>query len=307
MDAATTDLVLTTEAPVKRAPECTRELFLRPPDWRYQEASSYLRAVKQRKTPVIPSDPFVQYAIRILRANGSSSAAVYFRSMWQEASGVLFLGTVMKRSAIVAEIEANLLHGITAQQLVEQGFYVPPTVYALYGKLFFDLSGITAIHSWINDFLFEPERHQRNSTLLRGRLLAYYQGVDRIHEATVTGTPLTDDTKELMKTMASSERQRKVFDYMIKETRLDAETYVAMMETAVKSMTERDFQERMRDREDAGSSSLDELAQNLEQGIRGYSQQELEQADVNGLDFNNQFVAGILRKDNDNGKSNNTN
>ena len=213
----------------------------------------------------------------------------------------------MKRSAIVAEIEANLLHGTTAEELAEQGFYVPPTVYALYSKLFFDLSGITAIHAWINDFLFEPERHQRNSTLLRGRLAAYYLGVDKTAEATVTGMPLSNDVKELLKSVGNSERQKKVFDYMVKETRLNNETYVALMETAVKSMTERDFQEHMRDREDAGSSSLEDLAKNLEQGIRAFSQQELAQADVNGLDFNNQFVAGILRKDNNDGKQNSTN
>ena len=302
MADALTETPVTVNATVERAPKCTRELFLRPPDWRYQEASAYLRELRQKKSPGIPTDPFVQYAIRLLRAEQDKDAYVYTSTLWPEVTSVMMLGTVFRHSAIAAEIEANIIHGTTPEQLVADGFYVPPAVYALYEKIFFDLSGITTIQAWINDFLFEPERHSHNQILLRTRLLAYHGDPEKAMEAAVVGAPMSSDTKELMKTIATSERQKKVFDYLVKETRVDADVYVGMMETAVKNMTERDFQERMRARDEVGSSSLEELAHNLEQGIRAFSQQEMSQADSNGLDFNNQFVAGILQKDNDNGK-----
>ena len=293
--------------PAKRAPKCTRELFLRAPDWRYQEAAAYLRTVGAKETAPIPSDPFVQYAIRVMRAHRNKGAQVYLIQLWPDVESAIKLGTTLKRSAIVAEIEANIIHGRDAKYMYEHGFYVPAPVYALYEKLFFDLSGITAVHAWVNDFLLEPERHQTNSILLRSRLLAYYSTLESSANSAVTGMPMEAETTTLLKEMASTERQKKVFDYMVKATNMDLETYATVMEAAVKSMTERDFQEHMRDRDDVGSSSLEELAQNLESGIRAYSQQELAQIDMSGLDVNNKYVAAVLRKDTDDGKQDITN
>jgi hypothetical protein len=82
---------------------------------------------------------------------------------------------------------------------------------------------------------------------------------------------------------------------------MDNETYVAIMEAAVKSMSDRDFQEKMRDRDDAGSGSLEELAEGLEQGIKAFSQTDIANSSKLGLDFDNQYTTVILRKDQDNG------
>ena len=78
---------------------------------------------------------------------------------------------------------------------------------------------------------------------------------------------------------------------------MDPDTYATLMEAAVKSLSEHEFQEHMRDREDAGSSSLEELAEGIEEGVRAYSQQELEQPSEDGLDFSNKYTQVIIDKE----------
>ena len=101
----------------------------------------------------------------------------------------------------------------------------------------------------------------------------------------------------MMKTIANNEQLKRIFEYIVRATDMDNVDYVTIMESAVKSMTEKDFQEHMRDRDEAGSSSLGELAEHLEEGIRAYSQKELESFNENGLDFVNQYTPVIIRKE----------
>jgi hypothetical protein len=287
-------------APVDKTPSCTREQLLRAPDWRYQTAIQYLQEEKAGRAATIPSDIVVQFAIRVLRAHKHPENRCYVDSLWPDISEVIRLGTTARHTAIVAEIEACLIAGRTVRDIIEEDFYVKPIVYELYSKLFFDLSGIIAIHSWFNDFLFSPEKYQSNTTLLRARLLAYYGGAKAGSSSAVLGMT-TPETEGLLKKISSSERQKKVFDYLTKAVNMDNETYVAIMEAAVKSMSDRDFQEKMRDRDDAGSGSLEELAEGLEQGIKAFSQTDIANSSKLGLDFDNQYTTVILRKDQDNG------
>lgn len=244
----------------------------------------------------------VQFVIRALRGYSKPDSRIYIDIGWPRIMEVLRLGTTAKRSAIVSEIESCIIRGKTARDLYNAGFYMDIAVYEMYEKVFFDLSGITAVHAWVNDFLFEPERHQSNSVLLRSRVLAYYGDDDSGMRSSVLGMPEKED-KELMKNLMKTERQKKVFDYITKAVHMDTQSYVDIMEAAVKSMTDQDFQEHMRDRAEQGSSSLEDLAQHLEQGIRAFSQQELQQTNQTGLDFVNQYTATILKKDSDDGKN----
>lgn len=287
--------------PAEKTPSNTREFFLRPPDWRYQAAMKYLNDELHGITPIIPTDIHVQYAIRILRAFNQPATRLYMDSLCPEACDVITLGVTMKHSAITADIESCIICGNTTKDIIAEGFYIKPVVFDLYAKLFCDLSGITAVHSWIHDFLLEPERHAKNTTLLRSRLLAYYGGKQMGSTTAITGYN-DKETMQLMKDITASEQQKRIFEYVVRSTDMSREDYVAVMEGAVKSMTEKDFQEKMRDREEAGSSSLEELASHLEEGIRAYSQKELETINSNGLDFVNQYTPVIIRKEQDDGK-----
>lgn len=284
------------QVPAEKTPSNTREFFLRPPDWRYQAAVRYLTAERAGETPTISTDPHVQYAIRILRAFNSKTARSYIEQLAPDACDVIMLGVYMKHSAITADIESCIISGNTTEDIILDDFYIRPPVFELYSKIFCDLSGITAVHAWIHDFLIEPERHSTNTTLLKARLMAYYGGKKQGGTAAVTGY-IDAETQQLMKEITSTEQQKRIFEYIVRETDMSSEDYVAIMEGAVKSMTEKDFQEKMRDREEAGSSSLEELAGNLEQGIRAYSQKELENINSSGLDFVNQYTPVIIRKE----------
>lgn len=282
--------------PAEKTPSCTREFFLRPPDWRYQAAMKYLQDERQGVTPVIPTDPYVQYTIRILRSFNNPHARLFLDVLAYDVVNVIILGVFSRNSAITADIENHIINGETTKDIVNCNYYVKASIFDLYSKIFFDLSGITAVHAWINDFLMEPERHNSNTSLLRSRLLSYYGGIDKGGAASITGK-VSDDTLAMMKQISSNEQQKRIFEYVTKVTNMSNEDYIAIMESAVKSMTEKDFQEHMRDRDEAGSSSLSEMAEHLEEGIRAYSQKELETFNENGLDFVNQYTPVIIRKD----------
>lgn len=299
--AETAELV-EVQAPCSLVPECTRERLLSPPDWRYQAASAYIMDEAGGVSPTIPEDPTVQLAVRALRAcNSRKPACVHNRtflfSLWPEVEEALYYGVTNHRSAVTAEIEMCIIRGMDSKQAAKAGCLVRPAVYELYGKLFFDLSGLRAMHSWMQDFLFEPERYAGNATLLRSRLLAYMADPEALAGINVTGMT-NRKADEFMKRVVSSERFKQVFDYIVRKTKLPGDLYAQLMEAAVNGMTNRDFQEHMKDRDEAGSESLEELAEHMEEGIRAYSQKELAAAPSSGVDFVNQYTKVLTGHDN---------
>ena len=117
-EVQTVEVVDDYTVPAERTPSCTREFFLRPPDWRYQSAVQYLKDEQQGVTPTIPTDPLVQYAIRILRAFRSPGPRVFLEYLAPDAVTAVMLGVYKKRSAIVADIEGCLI------QLAGDGDYL---------------------------------------------------------------------------------------------------------------------------------------------------------------------------------------
>lgn len=286
------------DIPAERSPEFTRQDFLRPPDWRYQAAVAYLDDIEAGRSPQIPTDACVQYAIRAIKAFRHPGSRELVRQCWDSIYKVLYLGTVASDSAITAEVESLLIHGADVDDPEVKVLPFSTDVYRLYAMLFFDLSGVIAIHTWMHDYLFGPQ-HVRGSfnTKLRTRLLAYYGGRTASQSSGVLGA-VPPDALALMKTMMSNERQRKLFEYMMHKLKLNDTDYAMLMEAAVKDMTTREFQEHMKDREEAGSDTIESVADGLETAIRAFTQPELSDVDKNGLDFDNRYIKHILRKDN---------
>ena len=190
------------------------------------------------------------------------------------------------------------MKGWTYDEAILAGCSFGKDVYELYAKAFFDLTGARAAQAWINDFLFAPEAWCKDRTLLRSRLLAFHgDGTVGIRSA-VMGS-LTDSESKLLRRLQGNERQKRIFDYVIGRTGIEPGLYASLMEAALKGADDRAFQEKMKDREDAGSGSLEELAQHMEEGIRAFSQHELQSAETDGLDFVNQYTNTLTRNDND--------
>lgn len=300
-------------APVTEIESVTRDSLLKPPDWRYQAACQYLSDLRHGIRPSVSTDPLIQYAIRGIRgsqlAPGKSAglnlvtgAQRMMQHCWPELMETLYRGTYGRHSAQTATMEVCLIKGWSHEDAKLAGCPASPRVYKLYEKLFFDLTGVRTVTAWIQDNLFEPERYNGNTVLLRARLMAYFGDGTTGMSASISGQ-LPDSDGKLMKSLIKNERQKRLFDYVVKHTGMDPELYANVMETALKSMTEHDFQEHMKDREDAGSSSLEELTDGLERGIRAFSQTELQDVRTDGLDFVNQYTK-ILTGKSDNGKEN---
>lgn len=96
-----------------------------------------------------------------------------------------------------------------------------------------------------------------------------------------------------------NERNKKIFDYVIKHSQLKGIEYAMLMESALKGMTDREFAEHMKDRADAGSSSLESLAENLEEGIRAFTAHEMDRAGDSSMDFVNRYTTVILNNSKD--------
>lgn len=294
----TTQMVEVAEllAPCEKTPKVTREFFLNPPDWRYQEASRYIHDEDHDRVPEAPTDASVLTAIRVLKALREPEKRNYLYRLQPQLSEAFYLGIHAKDSPLTAEMEAYLIHGYTARRASEDSGCINQRIYSAYAKFFFDLSGITAAHAWLDHFLFEPGRYSGSSKGLRNRILAYFGNLNTARETLVTGGA-SKESQELMKKIINNERLKRVFDYMVSKVSLDQEHYADIMEATMKGMSDREFQEHMRDREEAGSASLAEFAEHLEEGIRAYSQSELEKPDDTGLDFVNQYKAVILKKE----------
>ena len=289
-----------TEAPATLAQECTREVLLRPPDWRYQAACQYLFDIRNGVAPIMPNDKLVQYLIRGLKAfqvsmtgrggrfNGTQRYALH---CWHALGEAIYYGVEASGSAMSTMIDTCLIKGWTAEEARLAGCPLKDTIYELYSKLFFDLSGARTLHAWMQDFVFSPA--MGNNKKLRARLMAFYgDGRDGVN-ANVAGA-LSDNEAKGIKKLMQNERQKQLLDYVLKQTRLPLDIYAGIMEGALKSMSEHDFQEHMRDREDAGSASIEELTEGIEVGVRAYSQHEIEEANATGIDFASQYTKVII-------------
>lgn len=301
--------------PAEREFDASRDSLLKPPDWRYQEALSYLRNNRDGEPSQIPTDPVVQYTIRglrCLRINTNKQApslnnacrhglTALMRKSMPALYEALVYGLYRRRSAVASMLDACLIKGWDHTDARKAGCPVSRDVYALYAKIFFDLTGIRAVHCWIHDFLFEPERGSSSKALLRARLLAYYGSGSIGVSGGVTGL-LSDAEAALMRAIMSNERQKKLFDYVVSKTALPADVYATMMEAALKEVSGHEFQERMREREESGTESLEELASHMEEGIRAFTKSDVA-ADATGLDFVNQYTKSLARSD-QNGEEN---
>ena len=291
-------------APYECLPAFSRENFMKGPDWRYRQAVACLDDREEGKVPQVPSDPCVQYMVRAIHAYRNTDSRALMGQEWDSVYKVIHLGVEAPTSSITQETESLLIHGAEADDPEVKLLPFSSAVYNLYGKVFFDLSGIKAIHSWMHDYLFGGSTPSRNSftAALRTRLLAYYGNRDVRKELAFSGRA-SGNALALMRTMASNERQKRLFDYVMSKMDLNDSDYAVLMEATLKDTASREFQEHMKDREDAGSSSLEDIANGLEAGIRSFSQTELQATSSAGLDFVNQFTKVILKDGTENSGS----
>lgn len=280
-------------SPAVARPECTRDSLLKAPDWRWQEAQAFVRD-KRNSVPCTPSsDPLVQYAIRIIAAQDMQGTSRATASLWPCAYEAMALG--QSSSALASELDAYLIKGFDHSMAAMAGCPVSRDVYNLYAGLFMDLTGIRAIHSWMHDSLFAPAIRDSEHSTLRVRLIAYYGGgLSGVHSA-VSGM-LSGKDSDVMRVLMANERQKKLFDYVVRITKMPPELYAQLMEGALKDMSDKEFQERMRTLVTESDESLEALAHDMELGIRAYSQSELDTADTTGIDFSNRYTKDLVRR-----------
>ena len=247
--------------PAERTPEFTRESFLRPPDWRWQEAKAFIEAELCDEFYTLPEDPVVHMAVRILRG-------VYSRF-------------------------SLLIEGYSPKAASDTLKFISPLQYELYGKLFFDLSGVRAVSSWMEDFVLNPKLGKETKLILRSRWLSYYEGGKSGVESALTGK-LSPGARKLLAVFTENERAKQVFDYMTSSIKLPAVEYATLMEQSIKSAQDRQLAMDLKEAEEKETpESLRQLAENIQEGIRHYTQAEKDGCSGgmgNGLDFNNKYI-----------------
>ena len=301
--AAETQVIKPPQA--ERAPSYNRDSFLRTPDWRYLEAQEYLREERAGRVSPPPTDPAVQYLIRLLRGLSDPDSRLAVLAKWRDAADVIHIGTAARDSSFAQELEDHIIDGTDVEDIKQMvgGTWFTTVHYKMFQSFFFDLSDVCAVTAWINYHLLDNAKNSKQGALLRNRLLAYCEGGQAARDSNLPGG---ESNGGLLKRYAQNVRQQKIFDYLTQKTHLPKEIYASLMEAAVKDMSAREFQERLKDKEAAGDSSLQELAGDLSEGVRRFTLDEQQSYDSFGLSYSNNYTSIILNKDSENGAENNS-
>ena len=284
-------------APFKRSPEFSRDSFLRPPDWRWQEAKQLVRAQLTGTSFTSQSDPIILYAARIQKACRNTAARKFIQLKMPDAWQIFTLGTFDNSSQLRAQVQACFIYGLTPQKTAQKLKWITPIQAHLYKDLFCDLQGVQAISGWFEQMLLQPARTAKSMNLFRARALAHYHSLEAALHSLRFGN-CGKSAKEAMDAMWRNFRNTQVFDYIAKQLNVPIQIYTQMMEQAVKNREDQAF---MLQAKQGGSQSeaVVAAAQVLNTSIRGFSQAQLQlttQAEKAGIDFSAQYMQYIIQK-----------
>ena len=265
------------------------------PDWRYREACAFIKNVDDGSAVILPSDPVVQLLVRgikgLLCVNGKTGNKYtrgYTRAAWPVTSKVLYLGTLAKDSATAGLLDICIMKGFDHGKAKAAGMPLGKAVYDLYKLAFFDVDKLMEAGCLRNDYLFDRVRNSIHAAGLR--MVACFGDADDDGLNMAQGLPMTSGESSTAQKLMRSRRRKQLLDYVLEERPLPAEVKAGFMETALKAAEDREFQRALKEEDDKGSASLEDLAAHIEEGIRAFSQSEIAGQPKDGVDFTNQYT-----------------
>ena len=284
-------------APFKKDPLFNRESFLRPPDWRWQEAKK-IQLQKSTGIPVINVvDPLVLYAVRLQEAFLQPSVRQFVCYKMPDAWQVVQLGVADMNSIMKACLQACIISGLDQQQTCNKLQWIKPIQVMLYRDLFCDLSGAEGVPAWFQQMMLHPLRSTKNMALFRARALAYYHSLDAALKSLNFGI-IGRTAKDVMQKMWRCQRNKQIFDYYAKQTNIPIQIYATNIQQAVRGREQRDFIKESKQGQGSQTAIL-QIGKMLESSIRGFTQAETKLDTQNakfGIDFSAQYIKHIKSK-----------
>ena len=296
------DQVTIEESPSDAVIRYGRDSFLRSPDWRYAEAVSYCALMKQGIQPPLPTDAKVLFAIRMIRGNSSPAVRAFTRAKYASSYDAFYLGSIHTTSPLRLEVESAIINAIPVPDIQKHIPWITPVQYAMYRDMFFDLEGVTAVIGWVNHFLFDSVSGEENRKVLRSRLLSYYKGHKESVDASGVGR-LGTAGRSFLKMCTENEQAKKIYDYVSNITDMPLPIYAEFVGSLCKQSADRDFTMAMQ-KSEQDTGELKDLADNIEESVRGFTEAEINLPDTAGLEFSNKYTRMILEKEAAANKSN---
>ena len=226
--------------------EFTRESILLGPDWRWTTAQVEEFNDRNSLTYIPSTDIYVHIAKKLQRMMANRPSTIWFKAKWGSAFDIVAIGTDNAYSTMRTALEAAIIRYMgNEDKIIAKVKWVKPDQLRLYKALFFDLSGVTAAHDWMEDHVFRPTHKKRSANAQIAMLSAYYSKV----ATDPTGRMRSKDECSVLHTLMDNTRLRKVAEYVLGDTKIPLEMYAGMMESALRDIDAKRLQDNSGDKE----------------------------------------------------------
>lgn len=260
--------------PVKRKEEFVRTSLVDGPDWRWRKACSENYCARSGADFVCSGDAYVVFAKRIQWLIGSPNLRLWLQEKWPAVSDIITVALDDKYNSMKSELNSTLIRVRDIDELCSQVAWITRDQARLYSKWFFDVSGICAISSWIEDHIIRPISNKRyhGGKELNDILLAYFcdKKYNMVHF-------YTSEEREVLRMVRDNRRMHKILSYVFDSRTLDPE----VMEQIIQN-----FDADIR----AGDSGEDNLDVTLAQRLKELTQRRTDSEESALLAGNRQGV-----------------
>lgn len=210
-----------------------RESILLGPDWRWTTAQTEEFNERNNLAYIPSTDIYVLAARKLQRMMANRNTQMWLKSKWPEAHDIAYIGVDDKFGTMRTALESAIIRYMgDVEKILNKVKWVTLNQLNLYMKLFFDISGVTAAHDWMEDHVFRPTLKRRSPGAQIALLTAYYSKV----ATDPTGRMRSKDECSVLHTLMDNTRLRKVAEYVLGDTKIPIEMYAGMMESAIRDI-----------------------------------------------------------------------
>lgn len=224
----------------------TRASILLGPDWRWTTAQVEEYSDRNNLVYIPSTDIYVNTAKQMQRMLATRNSKIWFNAKWGSAYDIIHIGIDSAYNTMRTSLESAIIRYMgNADKILDKVKWIQPDQLRLYMNLFFDLTGVTAAHDWMEDHVFKPTQKRRSSSAQIALLSAYYSKV----ATDPTGRMRSKDECSVLHTLMDNTRLRKVAEYVLGDTKIPIEMYAGMMESALKDIDLKRSQDSSGDKE----------------------------------------------------------
>ena len=224
----------------------TRASILLGPDWRWTTAQVEEYSDRNNLVYIPSTDIYVNTAKQMQRMLATRNSKIWFNAKWGSAYDIIHIGIDSAYNTMRTALESAIIRYMgDTEKILNKVKWIQPDQLRLYMNLFFDITGVTAAHDWMEDHVFKPTQKRRSSSAQIALLSAYYSKV----ATDPTGRMRSKDECSVLHTLMDNTRLRKVAEYVLGDTKIPIEMYAGMMESALKDIDLKRSQDSSGDKE----------------------------------------------------------